>query len=133
MKEYNLNVDDFLEISTESICNKFEKPSQVHSNEHLVACIFSWLNLPENDRKESCLQIINKKSLNGIQKDANCNYVGSSTLPNLNKLVEKVWEELKFSKISLSDFAKKVRYDLSISDDQILSNKNRGCMKSFLD
>ena len=102
-------LDDFLKIPTESICNKFEKPSQLHSKEHLVACIFSWLNLPENDRKESCLQIINKKSLNGIQKDANCNDVGSSTLPNLNKLVEKVWEELKVSNISLSDFAKKVR------------------------
>ena len=93
----------------ESINNKFVKASQDHSEEHLVTCIFSWLNLPESDRKESSLQIINEKSLNGIQKDANCNYVGSSKLPNLNKLVEKVWEELKVSNISLSDFAKKVR------------------------
>ena len=93
----------------ESINNKFEKAPQDYSKEHLLTCIFSWLNLPESDRKESSLQIINEKSLNGIQKDANCNDVGSSTLPNLNKLVEKVWEELKVSNISLSDFAKKVR------------------------
>ena len=112
LKKHGLNEIDFLKIHMESIDSKTEKTPQFHSKEHLVTCIFSWLNLPDGDREESCLQIINEKSINGIQKDANCNDVGSSTLPNLNKLVEKVWNELKISNIYLSDFAKKVRYVL---------------------
>ena len=112
LKKYSLNDDDFLKIHTESIGNKFDKALQAQSKEHLVTCIFSWLNLPNGDREESCLQIIKEKSLNGIQKDANCNDIESSTIPNLNKLVKKVWNELKISNISPSDFAKKVRYVL---------------------
>ena len=112
MKKFSLNDDDFLKIHKESISGKSKRTSQDHSGEHLVTCIFSWLNLPESDRKESCLQIIKEKSLNGIQKDGNCNDIESCTIPNLNKLVDKVWKELKISNISLTDFAKKVRYVL---------------------
>ena len=96
----------------ESVDVKNEKAPQISSKEELAIFIFKWLNLPESDRKESALQIQNEKFKDEIKIDANCNDVQSSTIPSLNKLVEKVWKELKTLNLSVLDFTKKVKLDV---------------------
>ena len=97
-----------MEILKESLATKTENSKSIQSKEYLLSSMFTWLNLPEQDRAESGFQIANEKDKFEKTKDTNSNNIHPVTIPCLNKLVEKVWKELKISNISVWNFAEKV-------------------------
>ena len=112
LEKFDINFEDVIKIHDEIFDVKAEKNLLTDSKHQLVSFMFSWLNLPKDDRIESCLQIALTKSSNECKKDENSNDVNSNTIPSLTKLLEIFWNELKISKIDVSDIIKKVTKDL---------------------
>ena len=114
LENFDISVEDMMKIHKESFDVKIEKNILRDSKHQLVTFMFSWLNLPKYDRIESGLQIARTKNSNKCKKDENSNDVNSNTIPSLTKLLEIFWNELKISKIDVSDVIKKVIKDLHI-------------------
>ena len=112
LEKFDINFEDVIKIHDEIFDVKAEKNLLTDSKHRLISFMFSWLNLPENDRMESSLQIALMKNLNECKKDENSNDVNSNTIPSLTKLLENLGNELKVSKIDVLDIIKKVTNDL---------------------
>ena len=108
LNKHNINIKDLLEIFKESLATKTVRNSSTQSKEYLFSYMFTWLNLPQHDREESAFQIADEKHQHKRFKDTNSNHIHPMTIPCLDKLVEKVWKELKSSNISVWNFAEKV-------------------------
>ena len=82
LEKFDLNVEDLIKIHKESFDVKIETNLLTDSKHQLVTFMFSWLNLPKDDRIESGLQIALTKSSNECEKDENSNEIISLTILN---------------------------------------------------